>query len=41
MSKIPDLINVWVFDTVTKFALNVPLFYGISSILFLYLRDDA
>lgn len=41
MSKITDLIDVMVFETVVGFALNVPLFYGVSSIIFLAVREDA
>ena len=41
MSKVTDLIDINVFETVVGFSLNVPVIYGISSILFLNLREDA
>ena len=41
MSKIPDMIDFLVFETVVGYALNIPLLYGIGSIIFLSLRGDA
>ena len=41
MSKMTDLLDVLVFETCVGFALNIPLFYGVSSIVFLSLRGDA
>ena len=41
MSKIPDLLDVMIFETCIKFALNIPCLYGVSSIFFLALRGDA
>ena len=35
MSKIPDIFDVNIFETVIGFALNVPLGYGIATIIFL------
>lgn len=41
MSKITDLLDISVFETIAGFALNIPLFYGVSSIVFLKIRGDA
>jgi hypothetical protein len=41
MSKIPDMIDFLVFESVVEYALNFPLLYGVGSIVFLSLRDDA
>ena len=41
MCKITDLLDVNIFETVVGFALNIPCIYGLSSILFLYLKEDA
>ena len=40
-SKIPDMFDESVFETIIGFTLNIPLFHGFSSILFLNLRGDA
>ena len=41
MSKIPDMVDFLVFETVIGYALNFPLLYGMGSIIFLNLRGDA
>ena len=41
MSKITDLLDINVFETVVGFAMNIPLIYGVASIVFLYIRGDA
>ena len=41
MSKIPVMIDFLAFETCIGFALNFPLLYGLGSILFLSLRNDA
>ena len=39
--KIPDLLDISIFKLCTRFAANIPLLYGIASILFVALRGDA
>ena len=41
MCKITDLLDINIFETVVGFALNIPMIYGVSSIVFLYIRGDA
>ena len=41
MCKITDLLDISVFETVVGFALNIPLLYGVASIVFLKIRGDA
>ena len=41
MSKITDLLDINVFETVVGFASNIPLIYGVASIVFLNIRGDA
>lgn len=41
MSKIPDLIDYLVFETCVGYAMNFPLLYGVGSIVFINLRNDA
>ena len=39
--KIPDLLDISIFKLCTRFAANIPLLYGVASILFIALRGDA
>lgn len=41
MCKIPDFLDENVFETIVGFTLNIPLFYGVSAILFLSLREEV
>lgn len=41
VGKIPDLLDINIFETVTGLALNIPLLYAISSVVFLKLNGDA
>ena len=40
MSKMTDLLEMSIFETVVGFSLNIPLIYGISSAFFLKIRGD-
>ena len=37
--KIPALLDVSIFKLCTKFSANIPVLYGVGSIIFLALRD--
>ena len=41
MCKIPDMLDLLIYETCIGYAQNIPALYGVSSILFMAIRNDA